>query len=384
MWLTAAEALERLGTKPQSLYASVSRGRVAAKPDPTDSRRSLYREEDIDRLAHRARGRNRTKAVAAETMNWGEPVLASSVSTIEGGRLFYRGQDAVQIARSATLEDIAKLLWELPVVPLLEAERLPVSPSMNGLFSALAGRAASDPPSLGRGRMLLLRDAAGLLSLVANQLAGPGTAPIHERLAALWGHPEAADSLRRALVLLADHELNVSTFAARVTVSAGASLAAGMLAGLCALSGPLHGAAAGPIMALAADVGSAPQSAEHALREWVGEGRATPGFGHRLYPRGDPRAGALLAAFEVPNSYLGLRRAVESLSGELPNVDFALAALASTYNLPRDAPQTIFALARSVGWLAHMIEQVTSGNLIRPRAHYVGLTAKSSERPRQS
>ena len=159
---------------------------MAAKPDPADSRRSLYREEDIDRLVRRAKGRSRTEAVAAEAMNWGEPVLPSAVSTIAGGRLFYRGQDAVQRADSATLEDIAKLLWELPVAPLLEAERLPVSPSMHGLFSALAERAAIDPPSLGRGRMLLLRDAVGLFSLVANQLTGPGNAPIHERLAAYW------------------------------------------------------------------------------------------------------------------------------------------------------------------------------------------------------
>lgn len=372
MWLTATQALERLGTKPQSLYASVSRGRVAAKPDPADSRRSLYREEDIDRLAHRAKGRSRTEAVAAEAMNWGEPVLPSAVSTIAGGRLLYRGQDAVHLAASATLEDIAKLLWELPALPLLEAERLPIDPSMRSLFGALAERAATDPPSLGRGRMLLLRDASGLLSLVGNQLAGPGDTAIHDRLAAHWGHPEAADSLRRALVLLADHELNVSTFAARVTVSAGASLAAGMLSGLCALSGPLHGDAAAPIMALADDVASDPQGAEHALREWVGEGRTIPGVGHRLYPLGDPRARALLAAIEVPKSYKAFGRAAESLSGELPNVDFALAALASTYRLPREAPRTIFAVARAVGWLAHMMEQGTSGTLIRPRAHYVG------------
>ncbi|WP_421759958.1 citrate synthase [Devosia sp.] len=378
MWLTAAQALERLGTKPQSLYASVSRGRVAAKPDPADSRRSLYREEDIDRLAHRARGRGRTGAVAAEAMNWGEPVLPSAISTMAGGRLFYRGQDAVKLAAKATLEDIAKLLWALPGAPLLEAERLPVSPSMHRLFSALAERAATDPPSLGRGRVLLLRDATGLLSLVANQLTSPGDTPIHVRLAARWDRPAAADSLRRALVLLADHELNVSTFAARVTVSAGASLAAGMLAGLCALSGPLHGDAAAPIMALAADVADDSQGAEHALREWVGEGRTIPGFGHRLYPRGDVRASALLANLELPKSYNTFRSAAENLSGELPNVDFALAALASTYGLPREAPRSLFALARSVGWLAHMIEQVTSGTLIRPRAHYVGPAVRPS------
>ena len=82
MWLTADEALARLGSKPQSLYANVSRGRIRAKPDPADKRRSLYQSEDVDRLAARARGRRSAQAVASGTMNWGEPVLPSAISTV--------------------------------------------------------------------------------------------------------------------------------------------------------------------------------------------------------------------------------------------------------------------------------------------------------------
>jgi citrate synthase len=372
MWLTASEALQRLGTKPQSLYASVSRGRVAAKPDPADSRKSLYRADDIDRLARRAKGRSRVEAMAAETMNWGQPVLPSAISTIAGGRLFYRGQDVVKLAADASLEDVASLLWELPAAPILETQRLPVAASLRGLLAALAERVAADPPSLSRGRTMLLRDATGLFSLVADQLAGPGHAALHERLATHWDRSEAVDDLRRALVLLADHEMNVSTFGARVTVSSGASLAAGMLSGLCALSGPLHGAAAASIMALAEDVATDTRGTERALRDWVGEGRGIPGFGHRLYPRGDVRAKALLDGFDVPRPYAEFRRAAEALSGEFANVDFALAALAAAHGLSSDAPRIIFALARSVGWLAHMLEQAASGTLIRPRAHYIG------------
>ena len=191
-------------------------------------------------------------------------------------------------------------------------------------------------------------------------------------MAAAFGRPDAADALRRALVLLADHELNASTFAARVTVSTGAALSAGALAGLAALGGPRHGNAAPEVLALAEDIDAHPEAAEEALRDWLGERRAVPGFGHPLYPRGDIRCRALLAAIDLPPAFVRLAEAGRAILDEEPNVDFALAVLASAYDLPREAPATIFALARSVGWLAHGIEQATSGQLIRPRARYVG------------
>jgi citrate synthase len=179
--------------------------------------------------------------------------------------------------------------------------------------------------------------------------------------------------LRRTLVLLADHELNASTFAARVVVSTGASLAAGTLAGLAALGGPRHGGAALAVRVLAEDVGAEGEGAVTALREWLGEGRGVPGFGHPLYPDGDVRAKALLERFDVPPAYMALRRAALEVAGEEPNVDFALAAIAARYRLPADAPTVLFALGRSVGWLAHMQEQAASGAVIRPRARYVGV-----------
>jgi len=98
MWLTAGEALQRLNVKAQTLYASVSRGRIRAKPDPADPRRSLYSRDDIDRLARRSVGRPRADAVAAEAISWGDPVLPSAISTVARGRLWYRGEDAVALA----------------------------------------------------------------------------------------------------------------------------------------------------------------------------------------------------------------------------------------------------------------------------------------------
>ena len=107
-WLTANEALTLLGTLPQTLYANVSRGRIKARRDPNDSRKSLYRGEDVRRLAKRAAGRRRQETVAAEAIRWGEPVMPSSLSTVENGRLLYRGRDAVELSG-----DISAILTEL-------------------------------------------------------------------------------------------------------------------------------------------------------------------------------------------------------------------------------------------------------------------------------
>lgn len=376
MWLSAGEALARLGSKPQSLYANVSRGRIRAKPDPSDSRRSLYREEDVDRVAHRSRGRRSAVATASEAISWGEPVLASAVSTVVGGRLIYRGVDAADLSATATLEEVAELLWGTPYhssPPPASAE-----PSIAIALQALAMRVPIDPPSSGRGTGLLRDDATAVHATVAAGLVGAGQGLLHQRLAERFARPAAADAIRRALVLLADHELNASTFAARVTVSTGAPLSAGVLAGLAALGGPRHGNATLEVMALAEDIEAHPDSAEEALLDWLGERRAVPGFGHPLYRRGDVRSQALLAAIDIPPDYIRLATAGEAVLDEVPNIDFALAALAAAHDLPREAPATIFALARSVGWLAHCIEQAASGQLIRPRARYVGPASAAS------
>lgn len=375
MWLKAEEALKRLGSKPQSLYASVSRGRIRARPDPADSRRSLYHAEDVDRLAARARGRRSSASVAAQAINWGEPVLPSAISTIVGGRLIYRGRDATVLARTAALEEVAGLLWGGGVPHLPESSAPSPDDPLGSALLALAGRAAVAPPTLARSQLALREEAAHVLAVMADALLGGGRGPLHYRLAGRYGRPEAADALRAALVLLADHELNASTFAARVTVSTGASLAAGVLTGLAALHGPLHGDAAATVRALAEDMAGRDGDAEAALRDWLGEGRTVPGFGHHLYPDGDPRAAALLADLGLPEGFAALREAGSVVTGEHPNVDFALAALSAVYRLPREAPITIFALARTVGWLAHLLEQAASGQLIRPRARYIGAQA---------
>ncbi|MFT4185099.1 MAG: citrate synthase [Rhizobium sp.] len=371
-WLTAEQALNLLGTKSQTLYANVSRGRIRAKPDPADSRRSLYFTDDVKRLAARHAGRRKTETVAAEAIQWGDPVLPSALSTVSDGRLFYRGRDAVALAEQATLEEIALLLWDMKRPLRLEGQGGDKDlPSLSAAFSALAERAIADLPSLGRSLTALQNEAESVFGTITKALApGPPNLPLHQRLAVAWNRPDAGDIIRRCLVLFADHELNASTFAARITSSAGATLSAAALSGLSTLTGPLHGGAWQSVRSLM--IRAAAIGPEEAVRGYLAEGRPLPAVGHPLYPDGDARAKALLPHMTLPPLFAEVRQSAEELVGERVNVDFALTAMTSAYHLPLDAPLIIFALARTVGWLAHAMEQSTSGHLIRPRARYVG------------
>ncbi|OMQ33070.1 citrate synthase [Ensifer sp. 1H6] len=372
LWITAEEALSQLGTKPQTLYANVSRGRIRAKADPVDSRRSLYQADDVRRLAERHAGRPRASAVAAEAIRWGDPVLPTTISSIADGRLSYRGHDAVELSLTADLEDVATLLWQTPNVTVQAANYVLADRSrLAAALISLAARVADDLPALGRASPILRIEAADVLSTVAAALAPwPEPLPLHMRLAIGWKRPAAAASIRKALVLAAEHELNVSAFAARVTASSGAALSAAVLSGLATLTGPRHGGAWLSVTQLVERANAV--GVREAIRGILGSEGAVRAFGHRLYPQGDPRAKAIIESFEAPPLYGLLAEAGEDLLGEPVNIDFALASLAATFDLPDEAPMVIFALARTVGWLAHAMEQVESGHLIRPRARYSG------------
>jgi citrate synthase len=367
-WLAAAEALRRLNVRPQTLYAYVSRGLVEARADPGEARRSLYRASDIERLSQRkARGR-RVADVASHAIAWGEPVLESAISTIARGRLYYRGQDAAALAAAAALEDVARLLWQADD-PLPEANDAPGGGAMKArAFQVLAARAAADPPAAGRGETLLIQDAAQVLSALGGALAGGGEGPGHLRLASVWDADP--DMIRRALVLLADHELNASTFAVRVAASTGASLAASALAGLAALSGPRHGGHFARVQAFLDETRA--RGAGPVVSARLEQGVEIPGFGHPLYPGGDPRAGALLQSMALTPAERETAETVLDLTGTSPNIDFALCVMTRSMGLPSDAPFALFAAGRCAGWLAHALEQHRTGSLIRPRARYVG------------
>jgi citrate synthase len=375
-WLDGSAVASKLGVKPQTLYAYVSRGRIEARPDPSDPRKSLYSADDVARLLERKSQGRKPADVARGAISWGEPVLASAITDVAGGRLYYRGADASVLARTETLEQVALRLWGCEDAAIFDREPGP-KVRMKGsaqarAFAALAFRAGTEAPALGRSSAALWREGAALMADLAGALGeGVEPGPLHLVLANAWGlGKREADLVRRALVLLADHELNASTFAARVAASTGASLSASVLAGLSALSGPRHGGVAALITALIEEAGR--EGPEAAVNAFIARGVAPPGFGQRPYPAGDPRAKALLNAFHPTPELIALGMAGEALTGQHANIDFALAALTRTIGLPPDAPFALFALGRSTGWIAHAIEQLESGALIRPRARYVG------------
>ncbi len=368
-WIDRDTALSRLGIKAQTLYAYVSRGRIRMQPDPGDSRRSLYNGDDIsDASIRKARGR-KPAVIAASSMDWGEPAIPTSVSAVHRGKLFYRNQDAIELARSATVEEAAALLWDGPSLPIFMGEVITADADPFAMLAALAPNAR---PILGRSSDHLAQDAATIIGALASACgAADGAGPLHKRLAIGWDcDAQGAERLRQALVAMADHDLNASTFAARVAASTGASLPACLLAGLCTLSGPRHGGAGEAFRYLAVDARQ--YGATNAVTQWLERDRLLPGFGHTLYPDGDPRAALMLEGLAPSSDLQALAASVLDLTGLLPNCDFALAAMTETHDWPPDAPFRIFLVGRAVGWCAHIMEHNQEGTLIRPRGRYTG------------
>jgi citrate synthase len=286
--LSAQEVCAATGISRDTLYAYVSRGIVRAIAHPGDARKSLYDHRDVRKIIEsKKRGRSR-QSVAASTIDWGEPILVSKITRIADGRFFYRGRDAVGLSDTMTLEDAARLLAGLRVDQdrCCAPDFIPANHAapFDRMIAMMAGEVTNHPA--GDGRPV----AAKLMRLAALAAAGvrdDGESPIHVMLARAWSaKPEATDLLRRALVLCADHELNASAYAVRVAASAGASVPASLLAGLATLSGSRHGGLTPRCRAWMDRV-------ERRNIDPVRDG-VPPGFGHPLYPDGDPRTRAIM------------------------------------------------------------------------------------------
>ena len=376
-WISMDEACHLLGVRPQTIYAYVSRSKLEVMPDPADTRRSLYRAEDVAGLAKRKQAGRKHETLAANTLFGSEPSIPTALCAFFRGRPYYRGQDAVSLARSANLEEVAQLLWaaELPVdfsSSAASAQMHSGQPGRVAAFTALANLAATGHSTRGRLTRVLHSEGQSLVGQLANAFgARHGSQPLHLRFAQGWKQStQVADLLRTAMVLLVDHELTSSAFVARIAASTGASLPACLLAGLTTLSGPLHGDASGRVQALFSEVERLGE--DQVVAHYLSTGLPLAGFGHHLYPDGDPRAAALLALFEPPDVIARFIEKVTMLTGLQPNIDVALAALVAHHRLPADAAFGLFATARSVGLLAHSLEQLGVPQVIRPRGRYVG------------
>jgi citrate synthase len=362
--LNSGEVCQTLGISRATLYAYVSRKMVRAITHPNDARKSLYDRRDVQTLSTKQRSGRSRRAVAASTINWGEPVLTSKITRITDGQFFYRGKDAVEQSEHQTLEEVLQLLIGVPAKAniVIPSRFTPTSHPLPfyRILAMIAERAALRPKVDGRPAAgLLLR----LTALAATAQPNDPDLPIHELLTRAWSKDKAAsEAIRRALALCADHELNASTYAARVAASAGASVPASILAGLATLSGSLHGGLTDRCRSWMDQIDAISGA------ELVIDGEPPPGFGHPLYPDGDPRAVAILAGCNLPTVWTDIIKDVFAKTGTRPNLDFGLAFIERQFQLPRGAGLGIFAVGRTAGWIAHIFEQRDSGRLIRPRA----------------
>jgi citrate synthase len=395
--LTSRQAADRLGVKLETLYAYVARGLLRAEKEAgrgNGHRARRYSPAELESFQSRRR--------------WNRRVVASAVSSTDGGTLLYRGRDAVALAERCSFEAVAALLWtgapppvatsrtEPPLLPepwpeaegggvaaaaraareaapdrpLLQAQ---IALAVLAAHSPEAPAAASTAPEavVGAGKEIV----AGLVAAFARARGAPPRAASSGRMAervlvALGASPGAAAVrlCERALVLSAEHELNASTFAGRVAASTGAALHAVVAAGLATLGGPKHGGMTDRVEALFR--AGPPRVADAML-----------GFGHPLYPDGDPRTPPLLAAARrfspagrrpELDGLLAFVDAMRARGAPPPTVDVGLAATAMALGLAPGLASLLFAFGRTAGWIAHAIEQYAMGELIRPRARYVG------------
>jgi citrate synthase len=368
-WVTSEEACERLGVRPQTLYAYVSRGRLLPRKD---GRRSLFSVDELDGLATRAGRGSRTARL--------EVLIDTELTLLDRrGRLFYRGVDVAEVATQWSFERTAEWLWsgkdgEPPAwqAPDDWAARARVAGGHRpadrlragaAAIAAGADRSMAPPADVGRQLVPALVEAwpvvrVGKPARIAGiERDGSIAARAWCRLSPLSPTPPRLAALNAALVLLADHELAVSAVAARVAASAWAPPLDVVVAALAAHGGALHGGVTSAV--------------EHGLR--CG-GDVSMGFGHRVYEGDDPRATALLDVVWRAATASGWRPIAEALRvGDHPNVDFSLAALAVAFDMVDGAAEGIFALARVAGWLAHAAEEYGRPFRFRPRASYVGV-----------
>ncbi len=373
--LSATEAAARLGVKRETLYAYVSRGLLRSRAAP-QGRGRLFDPAEVDRLRARPGGRRPTRAADALE-------IASSVTTMTGGRLRYRGHALEEVAGAWPFESVAQLLWTGSLTTPTSPWRAPaaveasvaalraVLPLASGpgarLQAAVVGARAADPlrddlrpdAVAGTGRALL----AALAGVAGPEVAPPDRSVAARATASLGLDERWTGVVDVILVSLADHELATSTLAGRVAASTRADPYAVVLAGLAAVSGPLHGSASGQVHRLLSDVadGAAPERA--VASRWRDHGHMA-GFGHGLYPQGDPRTAVVLDALRAAAAdhpawatVEAVAAAASSRAPQAPNIDWALAAFALVAGVPADSGEALFSLARVAGWLAHAIEE---------------------------
>ncbi|MCM6777549.1 hypothetical protein NDR87_28620 [Nocardia sp. CDC159] len=382
-WIDSATAVERLGVKPATLYAYVSRGVLRRRYDP-ERRRSLFDPVEVERLARR--GKPRRKPAPTEI------AIESRVTALGSDRPYYRGLDALALADAHSFEAVAEWLWgrELrdtgpwrprpaAVAGARRVQRgLPAdSASLDRLQLVVPALAIADPRRADREI-----DPATFVADMVTALPQRSKPADPSMAGLLWSRlaprpPAAAGELKAletAMILLADHELAASTFAARVAASVRADPYAVVSTGLGVVGGPMHGGASLGVERLLAEI-ERPADVARVLGDRLLRGERIPGAGHTVYRGGDGRGAHLLdrlRALAPDHPKLPVAEAVltELRHRRLPafNIDLALGLLTTIFDMPEGSGETIFAVARTAGWLAHAREEYATRTPFRPRA----------------
>lgn len=410
-YMTAKEAATALGVSVNTIYAYVSRKLIRSEASADGKRTRRYLREDVDKLLTRQQARHNPDKLTQDALHWGAPVLESRITLIDNGQLYYRGIPIQEIVDTLTIEQVAALIWTSDITQVDRLFSTDVHPLAKQYETMLLHMAvdganlvpvhafqivlpiamADDRTAYDMRPDIVAQKAARILRLLASVAAGDidEQVSIAEMLRRGWALDDEISQIifNAAMILCADHELNVSAFAARVVASAGSTPYVVINAGLSALQGIRHGGYTEHTEAFFKEVGL-PENVNDVIagRMRRGESPTVPGFGHTLYPDGDPRAKILLNLLEqhYPNSpelQLGrvVKETVYDMLGEHPTLDFALALIGRLYNLPTGSTLGLFALGRMVGWIGHAIEQYEDGQLIRPRARYVGNQPKDGD-----
>ncbi|MEV0556866.1 citrate synthase [Streptomyces sp. NPDC050597] len=395
--ISTKEAAELLGVKPETVYAYVSRGQLSSRRS-SGGRGSTFDAKEVEALARRNRREPADSSPAAGRLS-----VRTRITLIDKDRYYFRGVDATELAARHSYEEVAEWLWTgvlrpgatftAPEASVAVARRavdaLPehTAPTDRLRVAAIAAATAdplrfdlSEQAVLGTARTLIPTLVAALPPKRHDHRDGNSLAQrLWARLSGREADEASLRALDTALVLLIDHDLAASTLAVRVAASARAHAYAAVSAGLGVLEGPLHGAASGLAHRMLLDVldrGTAAPVVADELRA----GRRVPGLGHRVYPGEDPRARVLFGLLEdVPGAGPALAAArdiVDTTARHAPlhaNVDLALAVLTATSGMHASAGETIFAVARTAGWIAHVLEEYDEAPLrMRPSGHYVG------------
>ena len=354
---------------------------------------------------------------------------ATQIAEVDGerGRLTFRGYDIGELAGRVTFEEVCYLLWH---------GRLPGQAEYDALRAEMSGARQLPAPALAALRELaphadgmhILRMGASTLSLgdadidrmdvEANQRRA---ARLQAQMPALVAHayrlkngqdivqpkaehgvaqgflymlegeepePARVDALNAYLVAVSEHGLNASTFTGRVVISTNSDMVSALTAAICSLKGPRHGGVPGPVLKMLGEIGSA-DKAEAYIRKELTEGRRIMGFGHRIYKVRDPRGAFLseaaekMASITGDPSLLALTKAVEETTVRVlaevkpgrdlyANVELFAALILHSVGVPSELFTPIFAIGRTAGWTAHMIEQMEETKIIRPESVYVG------------